>query len=191
MPVILGVLSDTHGSDARAARAVALLRRIGVDALLHCGDVGSEGVLDALTGLPAWFVWGNTDHDSADLARYARAIGLTPPGDVPLRIELAGRRLALLHGHESIAGRIYNRLLEGDVEGFERLADCDYLLHGHTHMAIDRRFGSVRIINPGALQRARTYTVATLDLAQDRVEHWVVEDQDSGRFPARFRLIEE
>lgn len=189
--MILGILSDTHGSDARAARAVALLQRIGAEALLHCGDVGSQGVLDALACLPAWFVWGNTDHDSADLARYARSIGLTPPVETPLRIELAGRRVALLHGHELIAGRIYQSLLRGDVEGFQRLADCDYLVHGHTHVPIDRRFGRVRIINPGALQRARTYTVATLDLAQDRVEHWVVEDQDSGRFPARYRLTDE
>jgi predicted phosphodiesterase len=38
----------------------------------------------------------------------------------------------------------------------------DFLLHGHTHEVRDERVGSTRIINPGALFRARRYTAALL-----------------------------
>jgi predicted phosphodiesterase len=43
----------------------------------------------------------------------------------------------------------------------------DYLLHGHTHVKRDERVGRTRVINPGALHRAREKTVAVLDTATD------------------------
>ena len=105
--MVLGILSDTHGHDGPAERAVALLRRLGAEALVHCGDVGSTGVLDALRAAstadgrpaPAWFVWGNTDAPIEELEDYARAIGLAAPRATPVRIGLADRRIAVFHGH--------------------------------------------------------------------------------------------
>jgi predicted phosphodiesterase len=215
--LVLGILSDTHGHEDTAERAVALLRRLGAAALVHCGDVGSTGVLDALSGqeaagseraeperageqgasergaadatpLPAWFVWGNTDQ-VAELEPYARATGHRVPVGVPIRIELGGRRIAVFHGHEAAFSRLCDRVRDGDAERFAREAACDYLLYGHSHVAADERIGGVRLINPGALHRARPRTVATLDLAHDVVEHWIVDDEDAGgRFPQRFRL---
>jgi predicted phosphodiesterase len=41
---------------------------------------------------------------------------------------------------------------------------------GHSHVPSEQRSGRVRIINPGALYRAATKTVALLDLARDRLE---------------------
>jgi hypothetical protein len=45
----------------------------------------------------------------------------------------------------------------------------DYLLYGHSHLFADDRRGPTRWINPGALHRAPTWTVALLDLATDQV----------------------
>ncbi len=45
----------------------------------------------------------------------------------------------------------------------------DYLLQGHTHVRHDERIGKTRVINPGALHRAREKTVALLDTATDRL----------------------
>ena len=51
------------------------------------------------------------------------------------------------------------------------LADgVDWLLHGHTHQVRDERIGRTRIINPGALQRARRYTVGLLDTESDSLD---------------------
>ena len=39
----------------------------------------------------------------------------------------------------------------------------DYLFQGHSHIREDRTVGRVRIVNPGALHRARPKTVALVD----------------------------
>ena len=49
-----------------------------------------------------------------------------------------------------------------------------YLCHGHTHATRDERLGPTRVINPGALFRARRHTVAVLDLARDEVSFLAV-----------------
>ena len=43
------------------------------------------------------------------------------------------------------------------------------MIHGHTHRQADRREGRTRIINPGALHRAATKTVAILDTVEDEL----------------------
>ena len=69
--------------------------------------------------------------------------------------ELAGKRVGVVHGH-----------LSSDLRRV--LSDRpDYLLSGHSHLAHDIREGSVRKINPGALYRAREFSVALLDLKTD------------------------
>lgn len=160
--MILGILSDTHGQHERAGRALALLKAAGAEALIHCGDVGGDEVFAHFAGERFWFVWGNCDHPSPVLVAYVRSIGLTPPEAAPLRIELEGRQIAVFHGHEP------------ELQRFQP-AGVDYLLHGHTHVRRDERADGVRIINPGALHRAREYTVATLDLASDALEFHVVK----------------
>jgi putative phosphoesterase len=188
--MILGILSDTHGQSARAGRAISLLKRLGAEAFVHCGDVGSEAVFEQLAGLRAWFVWGNTDDRSAYSAAYLRAIGLTPPDDPPTVVELAGKVIHVYHGHETPFGRLSEFAMDGDVSGFETTAGtADYICYGHSHIAADSRTGRVRLINPGALHRASVYTVATLDIALDTVEHWRVNDSaDDQARPQRVRV---
>jgi putative phosphoesterase len=181
--MILGILSDTHGAQATTARALQVLRQAGAEAFVHCGDVGRADVLDELAGTRAWVVLGNTDGGNQDLLRYGTELGLTMAPSGPLRIELAGRVLAVFHGHERAFSRLMTGLAdEGAVP--PDLARCDYVLHGHTHSPRDMRVGaagghgagSLRIINPGALHRAVEHTVATLDLQTDRLQFWRVPE---------------
>src|SRR5690348_10520027 len=123
--------------------AVELLRGRGAQYFIHCGDVGSEHILDYLAGLPAAFVWGNNDWDRLELQRYAERLGITCYGTFG-EFELDGRRFALMHGDDF---KLKHRVLEDQRH--------DYLLLGHTHIANDTRVGRVRCINPGALHRAR------------------------------------
>ena len=153
--MILGILSDTHDRVDAAAAAVAALKAAGADHYLHCGDVGGEGVLDQLAGLPAAFVWGNNDWDRAALQRYATDLGIECFGAFG-ELELGGKRIALTHGDDLRAVR---RVLDGQAH--------DYLFVGHSHVKADGRVGRVRVVNPGALHRAKEKTVATLDTAAD------------------------
>ena len=153
--MLIGILSDSHGRHRAVRAALALFDELRVAHVIHCGDVGGMEVFDELVGRACTFVWGNTDAAGTGIIAYLRTVGLEPPQAVPTRLELAGRRIAVFHGHEREFGRCHAN------------ANLDYIFHGHTHQQRDERIGTVRIINPGALHRAAVKTVATLDLATD------------------------
>jgi len=155
--VLIGILSDTHDHVEITTAAIALLKARGAEFFIHCGDVGSEKVVDQLAGLQAAFVFGNCDWDRDQLERYARNIGVACHG-VFADLELAGKRIAVLHGDDP---HLRERLLIAQSH--------DYLLQGHTHVQLDHRVGRTRIINPGALFRARRKTVALLDTGTDQL----------------------
>ncbi|QDV36021.1 YfcE family phosphodiesterase [Tautonia plasticadhaerens] len=157
--MLIGVLSDSHDQIDRTAGAVALLAARGAESLVHCGDLTSPRAVHAVasSGLPCRYVLGNNDFDLEGIERAVEATGgllLGWSGE----FELAGRRIAVTHGHLS--------------DEFRRLIRSmpDYLLFGHSHQRLDERDGPTRQVNPGALHRARIWTVAMLDLEADAVE---------------------
>jgi putative phosphoesterase len=153
----IGILSDTHDKLPAMQAGLNLLRQSGAEFFIHCGDVGSEPILDQLAGLPSAFVWGNNDWDRPALERYAHNLGITCYGDFG-DLELGGKRFAVIHGDDL---RLRQRILTEQHH--------DYLLQGHTHLRHDEKIGTVRCINPGALYRARDKSVAILDTETDRL----------------------
>lgn len=156
--MILGILSDTHGRVPAMDAGMSALRAAGASAFVHCGDVGGPAVLDALAGEDAAFVFGNSDWDRAELARYASQIGVRCLGAFG-ELNYGAARIAVMHGDDGLRRQ---QVVAGQ--------QYEYLLLGHTHVAADQRSGRMRIINPGALFRSSRKTVAILDLAHDRVE---------------------
>ena len=156
--MLLGILSDSHGKHRPVGRAMRLFDSLGVEYVIHCGDVGGTTVLDHLVGRQCGFVWGNMDVVNGGVHSYLDSVGLPRPPRPPLRLEFDGKVLLVFHGHE----RAFHDAL--------RTGAADYVLHGHTHLARDERLGRTRVINPGALHRASPKTVATLDLVIDTVE---------------------
>ena len=154
----IGILSDTHNQRARTAEAVQLLQNQGAEMLIHCGDLVDPDLISLCAVLPFYFVFGNNDQN--DIAEIQRAIDLTSPGVRLPRggeVELAGKRIAVTHGHRLSE---YHRLIA---------TQPDYLLTGHSHRADVWHEGRTRRINPGALHRAREYTVGLLNLADDEL----------------------
>lgn len=154
----LGILSDTHDELVRTRLAVQMLRDAGAEALVHCGDLASRPIVEALAVLPAWFVFGNHDADTVpDLQRAAVEFGSVclDWGGV---VEVGGRRVGVAHGHMTTDVR---RVLAEQPE---------FLLSGHSHFPSDTVVGSVRRINPCALHRADEFTVAVLELASGELQ---------------------
>lgn len=156
--MLLGILSDTHDRIEPARAAVNLLLDRGAQRLIHCGDVGSERILDLLIGHQASFVFGNNDLEHTELANYAAAVGVECLHSFG-SIEVEGKRFAITHGDDP---RLLRQIIDADAH--------DYLLFGHTHVPCDRRERRIRLINPGALHRAAQKTVAILNLATDQLE---------------------
>ncbi|MBI1825223.1 MAG: YfcE family phosphodiesterase [Planctomycetes bacterium] len=157
-------MSDSHGRVRAVRRALEIFDGLGVGHIVHCGDVGDEDVFAEFVNRPFTFVWGNTDSPSQGTFAFLRSIGIGPPESVPVILELDGKKFAIFHGHE---------------RGFEVAIDSipvDYILHGHTHVRRDERINKCRIINPGALHRARPKTIATLDIDSDLLAFQIIED---------------
>ena len=155
--MIIGILSDTHDRADWMAAGIRTLQEANAAFFIHCGDIGGQECIDLLAGLPAAFVFGNTDFDRAGLARYAASIDVPCYGNFA-NLELDGKKIAVLHGDDY---RLKQRLLAAQ--------EHDYLFQGHTHVRADERIGRTRLINPGALHRAAVKTVVTLDTAADKL----------------------
>ena len=159
----IGIVSDTHGNRQMVTHALAELRERGITTVLHCGDIDDPETVEMFRGFTTHFVFGNCDVDKAALRAAMDDIGATlhdPFGNV----ELEGVKLAFLHGD--------NTILMHDVE---RSGYYDFLFYGHTHQAEEHQSGPTRVINPGALHRARPKTFVVLDLGSREVESVIVE----------------
>jgi putative phosphoesterase len=159
----IAILSDTHGRQRTVATVLNLLASREIDCILHCGDIDDVGTVRLFAGWTTHFVFGNCDADEAGLREAITAIGGTLH-DRFGNLELEGRKIAWLHGDDK-------RLLQD----LENSACYDFLFYGHSHEAEEHRTGPTRVINPGALHRARIKSFAILDLATGNVESVPVE----------------
>ena len=161
----IGILADTHGALPQTRVAVTMLRDAGAEALIHCGDLNTEEIVESCSVLPLYFVFGNHDSDMVGRLRTAaqkyNAVCLEWGGE----IELAGRRIAVTHGH-----------LKSEREPLQE-AGPDFLLTGHTHQSASWHEDGIHRINPGALFRAKEYSVAVLDLPSGGLEFLHVPKQ--------------
>lgn len=150
----IGLISDTHGRVRRAA--LRALR--GCAVVLHAGDVGGPGVLDALRALaPVHAVRGNVDDPfQPDLAEH-------------VELTIAGCRVHVVHGHQW--GSPTPERLAGAI-------DAEVIVFGHTHRALVRSVGRTLVVNPGSAGPSRfglPATVGFLELAPGRVAATVVD----------------
>ena len=152
----VGIVSDTHDNEEAVEEAVRILRQRGVEDLIHCGDVMAASTVQLFSGFRFRVCLGNND-SARELTAAAERIGGAYAERLDLQI--GGKRFFAAHGDR-----------EGPLEKAARSGDFDYVLYGHSHRRDDRRIGRTRLINPGALYRAATYSFALLDLATDKLE---------------------
>ena len=156
--MLIGILSDSHGRVDTVSLALSLLRRRGASTVLHCGDIDDVSTVELFRGWDAHFVFGNCDHDRDALRAAMSAAGATLHEGFG-HLELEGVKIAFIHGDDRRA-----------MQDVERSGEYAYLFYGHTHEAAEHRTGPTRVINPGALHRARPKTFAVLDLPGGAVE---------------------
>jgi uncharacterized protein len=157
--MLIGVVSDTHGHVANTRQAVRMLESCEVEMVLHCGDIGSIDVVRLFDRWPTHFVFGNVDDQHVLLGEAIELAGQTCHGRFG-KLELAGRRIALLHGDDG------PRFRETVVSG-----RYDLVCYGHTHFAEKHLEAATLVLNPGALYRAQPHSLAIVRLPELAVTH--------------------
>lgn len=153
----LGIVSDTHGDILNTQKAVRLLESFGVDAVLHCGDIGSTDIPALFGAWPTHYVLGNVDWQGRDMLVAIEEAGGVFHGRFGA-LAAAGRKIAFLHGDD--ATRFDAEIASGV---------WDLICHGHTHRANQYSEGKTLVLNPGALQRAWPPSIAAVQLADMQV----------------------
>jgi len=162
----VGIVSDLHCNVAGLAQALSLIG--DVDELICLGDSiweyrFSNEIARMLKERGAHAILGNHEEGflgpQGSRARQAGWIDrslLRWLAERPHRLELqfAGKKLLAVHSTpwEPRGAYVYphSSLLERFAE-----ADADFVLYGHTHHQLVRRFGKVLVINPGSAGDAR------------------------------------
>ena len=140
------IVSDTHGElDERVARQAA-----ESDVVVHAGDVGGVGVLEALTRGDGELVAVRGNNDVREK---------WPTSDWELlealpweaRLDLPGGELVVVHGHRyGYPGRSHARMRRD-------YAGARLVVYGHSHLKCFDDSASPWIVNPGAAGRVRTF----------------------------------
>ena len=159
--MIIGIVSDSHGQLAPLRAAIELFGQRRVEAVVHCGDIGSIQCLDVLghRDIPVFAAAGNVDCDVPGMLDAAANAGVRLGWEM-IEVPLPdGGSLAATHGH--------NALLLRSLIDTGRFA---YVCHGHTHKRRDELIDNTRVINPGALHRTPQPTVAILVTGRDTLE---------------------
>src|SRR5437763_12516638 len=159
----IAILSDTHSRYATVEQVLELLRQRKVNHVVHCGDIEDSETVWLFQGVTAHFVFGNCDTERTELRQAVHGIGEVLHESWGV-IVVDGLKIAFTHGDDK---RLLHEL--------EHCGEFDFLFYGHTHQAEEHRTGPTRVINPGALHRARPKTFAVLDLATRDVESVVVD----------------
>ncbi len=147
----IGVLSDTHIPDRKREldpRIIKAFQQARVDLIFHAGDIATQVVLDQLGNLaPVQAVRGNRDW---------MMLRHLPPA---ITMEIYGARLALTHGHGSLANYIQDRLYYYR-HGFHierylpRLLSTfpasDVIVFGHIHRPFCQVIDGHTVFNPGS-----------------------------------------
>jgi uncharacterized protein len=119
----IGVISDTHG----LLRSEAVAALVGVDYILHAGDVGDPAILDALGEIaPLTAIRGNIDQ--------AGRCAVLPATEL---VELAGATIYMLHS-------LHDLHLDPVAAGIS------IVVSGHSHQPVIERRKGVLYLNPGS-----------------------------------------
>lgn len=140
----VAVVSDVHGNLPALEAVLAEIEREDVDQIVSCGDVyellpAGHKCRELLERVGARFVRGNADPD------------LGWPLTLEQDVEGLGRVLfchATPRNNEDV---FTEEIADEDVLLLFGPVEADVVVCGHTHMQVDRRVGSLRVVNPGSV----------------------------------------
>ncbi len=190
----VGVIGDVHAEDVLLEAALAHFREQAIGSILCTGDVvdgrgSARRAVELLRAHGVATVRGNHDRwldegrlrslpdatrgDELDSAGLAFLAGLpverefsTPSGSLLLCHGMGKNDMARLGADD------FGYALESndELQSLLRLARHRWIVNGHTHRRMVRKFASLTVINAGTLKRDNQPCVAVIDFAWARVD---------------------
>lgn len=155
----IGVISDTHG----LLRPEALAALEGSALILHAGDVGHLGILDALARIaPVHAVYGNTDFGEVRLGLpRTRVVDLASADGHVWAGDAAGTGVGLPAA--AVAGPLaYIHHGDREMDLDPAAAGISLVVSGHTHRPLVEERDGVLYLNPGSAGPRRFTLPATV-----------------------------
>lgn len=151
----IGVISDTHiPSRARSVPGEVFQGLMGVDLLIHAGDITHWSVIDELSAIaPVMAVYGNMDSAENRLRLPRTRV-----------VEAEGVRIGVVHG-DGYGGSTPTRALQS-------FSGVDCIVFGHSHKALCEYRGSILLFNPGSPTDRRTssqFSYGVLHINQGKI----------------------
>lgn len=141
----IAVISDTHDHKDNILRAVSIMNKREVEALIHCGDYVSPFVKRWFDNLNDeikdnfYGVFGNNDGERLFLKKNLGQICKFPQNANELIIELAGKKIFISH-----------MPTQKTIDALATSGKFNIILTGHTHSLESRKYdNNVLVINPG------------------------------------------
>ena len=132
----LAVISDTHLREPSGwFKRFFTAHLLGADALIHCGDITGQPMLDYMADNHPMFYGVSGNMCDQSVVQELPAL---------LRVQLAGRSLGVTHGWGEKA-----RLPQAVFEAFG--PGLDLILFGHSHRQAKMTIGDTLLVNPGSL----------------------------------------
>ncbi len=130
----IGVISDTHDRLPTFRRAVAMFRRLGVEAIFHAGDYvapfAAKLIAPDVLPIPLYCVYGNNDGERAGLKKILPRVV-----DGPLTVQLAGHTIVMHHFIDWLEPK--------------HMSPADIVITGHTHEIVNEHRDGKLYLNPG------------------------------------------
>lgn len=138
------VIGDSHGNIINLKHAMGFGKKIGVEAVIHCGDWNNTISLDTVLSykLPLYTVLGNADIDPLLKQKLKdESVGFD---EEVLQIELNGKKILISH---------YFGKLKKIKEKF------DIGFYGHLHSQDKKEIDGKIFVRPGALENGINFCI--------------------------------
>lgn len=162
----IGILSDSHNEHENVKHAADFFKSLGVEKVIHCGDLTTARILDELSTFVLYVVFGNVDLDRETISLTTKRLNENNLVAEYLDLTITGKRIFIIHGDD------WYKLDQAIHSG-----KYDYVFTGHTHQVRDEKVGKTRVINPGALggKYGGQRSIAILDLKTGHMERYFVD----------------
>lgn len=137
--MIIGILSDTHDHLSNTKIALAMLRNLGAEVVLHAGDYCAPFVIPLFSKWDIHGVFGNNDGDHFRIQQRFSEIGGHLHAEFMDQV-FDGRRIAMYHGTQ-----------QGITDALIGCGTYDVVVSGHTHLTVNHVFGRTLHVNPGSV----------------------------------------